>query len=133
MDVARAVRRLVAEVFRPVGGVGDFGAGAEHGFHVGGEIGERGDEGIGAGAVAHGGEAAHLGADDEGIDAAGGCGEVGVVQDEAAVGPLVGAGVGDGLAVDVEVGDVGGADEGGDLEWRRRRSGRACRARRARA
>ena len=105
----------MAEVLRPVGGVGDLGGGAEDGFHVGGEIGERGDEGIGAGAVAHGGEAAHLGADDEGVDAAGGLGEVGVVQDEAAVGPLGGAGVDDALAVDGEVGDVGGADEGGDL------------------
>ena len=85
------------------------------GFHVGGEIGERGDEGIGAGAVAHRGEAAHLAADDEGIDAAGGLGEMRVVQDEAAVGPLGGAGVDDALAVDGEVGHVGGADEGGDL------------------
>ena len=47
VDVAGAVGRLVAEVLRPVGGVGDLGAGAEDGFDVGGEIGERGDEGIG--------------------------------------------------------------------------------------
>ena len=95
VDVARAVGRLMAEVLRPVGGVGDLGAGAEHGLHVGGERRERGDERIGAGAVAHPGEAAHLRADDEGVDAAGRGGEVGVVQDEAAVGPLGGAGVDD--------------------------------------
>ncbi len=47
VDVAGAVGRLVAEVLRPVGGVGDLGGRAEHGLHVGGEIGERGDEGIG--------------------------------------------------------------------------------------
>ncbi len=69
-------------------------------FHVGGESGERGDERIGGGAVAHRGEAAHLAADDEGVDAAGGLSEMRVVQDEAAEGPLVGAGVDDGLAID---------------------------------
>ena len=115
VDVAGAVGGLVAEVLRPVGGVGDLGGGAEDGFHVGGEVGERGDEGIGGGAVAHGGEAAQLGADDEGVDATGGNGEVRVVQDDAAEGPLGGAGVDDGLAVDGEVGDIGGADEGRDL------------------
>ena len=40
------------------------------------------------------------------------------MQDEAAVGPLGGAGVDDVLAVDGEVGHVGGADEGGDLSGR---------------
>ena len=105
----------MAEILRPVGGVGDLGSRAHHGFHVGGEIGKRSDEGIGAGAVAHRGEAAHLGADDEGIDAAGGLGEVGAVENEPAEGPFGGAGVDDALAGDGEVGDIGGADEGGDL------------------
>ena len=71
VDVAGAVGRLMAEVLGPVGGVGDLGAGAEDGFDVGGEVDERGDERIGAGAVAHPGEAAHLRADEEGVDAAG--------------------------------------------------------------
>ena len=36
IDIARAVGRLVAEVLRPVGGVGDLGGRAEHGLDVGG-------------------------------------------------------------------------------------------------
>jgi hypothetical protein len=116
IDVAGAVGGLVAEVFRPIGDIRDLGArGGDHGFNVGGEIAEGGDEGVGGGAVAHRGEAYELGADDEGVDAAGGLGEVGVVQDEAAVGPLRGTGVGDALIIDGEVGRVRGADEGGEL------------------
>ena len=122
IDVARAVGRLVAEVLGPVGGIGDLRAGAEHGLDVGGELDERGDERIGAGAVAHVREAAQLRADDEGLDAAGRGGEMRVVQDEAAVGPLGRrAGVEDAAAGDGEVGDLRGADEGRDL--RRRRGG----------
>ena len=115
VGVARTVGWLMAEVFRPVAGVDDLGAGAEHGLHVGGEIGERANEGIGAGAVAHGGQAAHLRADDEGVHSSGGGREMGVVQDEAAVGPLGWTGVADGLPVDGEVRHIGKADEGGDL------------------
>ena len=37
-DIVRAVGWLVAKVFRPVGGVENFGAGAKDGFHVGGEL-----------------------------------------------------------------------------------------------
>ena len=41
VDVARAVGGLVAEILRPVGGVGDLGAGGgDDGFHVGGEVDE---------------------------------------------------------------------------------------------
>ena len=72
-------------------------------------------------------------ADDEGVDAAGGRGEMGVVQDEAAVGPLGGAGVDDALVGDGEVGDVGGADEGGDLGGGGGGLVGACRAGRGRA
>ena len=60
--------------------------------------GQRRDEGVVAGAVAHVREAAHLRADEERVDAAGGRGEVGVVQDETAAGPLVRAGVDDAVA-----------------------------------
>ena len=115
IHVARAVRRLVAEVFRPVGGIGDLGGGAEHGLHVGGEIRQRRDEGIVARAVAHLGEAAHLGADQEGVDATGRRGEMGIVQDEAAVGPFGRAGIDDAVADDGEIGDLRGADEGSEL------------------
>lgn len=116
VDVARAVGRVMAEVLRPVGSVGDFGGGAEDGFHIGGQIRQRRNEGIGAGAVTHGGEAAHFRADDERVDTAGSGGEVGVMQDEAAVRPLGRAGVGDGCIGDVEVWKVGETHEGGDLE-----------------
>ena len=119
VDVAGAVGGLVAEILGPVGGVGDLGAGgSDDSFHVGGEVCEGGDEGVGGGAVAYGRQPAELGTDDEGIDSAGGLGEVGVVEDEAAVGPLRGSGVDDGLLVDGEVAHVGGADEGGDLGGR---------------
>ena len=54
---------MVAEVFGPVGGVGDFDGWAEDGFDVGGEGNEGGHEGVGVGCGTDGCEAAKFGAD----------------------------------------------------------------------
>jgi hypothetical protein len=118
IDVAGAVGGLVAEVLGPVGGVGDFGARAEHRLDVGGERHEAGHERIGAGAAAHLAETAQLRADQEGVDAAGGGGEVRVVENEAAVGPFGWPRVDHGTVGDGEVGDRRGAEEGSDLRGR---------------
>jgi len=64
------------------------------------------------------GETAQLRADEEGVDAAGGGGKVGVVEDKAAVGPLGWPGIYDGAVGDGEVGDRRGAEEGCDLRGR---------------
>ena len=114
-DIVGAIGGLVAEILRPVGGVGDFRSGTDDRFDVGGEGGKCCDEGIGRRVGTHLRQAAQLRADDDGIDAAGGNSEAGVVQDHAPERPLRGAVVDDRIAGDGELGGGGGADEGCEL------------------
>ena len=104
-DVAGPVLRVMTEILRPVGAVGDLRIGTEHGAHVGGERFQSGDEGKSIGGGAQRGQPAQFGADQKGIDATGCATEVGAVQDEAPV-AFVGrrAGIGRCVADNGEVG-----------------------------
>ena len=66
-DVAAAVVRMMAEVLRPVGAVGDLRLGAEDGADIGGECRERRDERICGSGVARLREAAKLRAENESV------------------------------------------------------------------
>lgn len=100
--VARGVGRLVARIFRPVGGVGEFRRAADHGAHICRQRHQRIDEREAVGCPAHRRQPAHLRADDEGVDPARRRRQLRVVQRHAPVVPARAA-----------------ADEGRDLHGRR--------------
>jgi hypothetical protein len=114
-QVARAVRRPVRVIFRPVGRVGDQRRGQDP-RHVRRQV----DQAVNKGIVPRARfgrlrEADRLGPDQEGVDPAGGRRQMGKVQDEAPIAPFGRPRVGDCVAVDIEVRDLGRAQEGGDF------------------
>ena len=111
INVGGAVGGLVAEVFAPVSGVNDLGGGAEDGADIRCELEQGCDEGVGAAGGAHLGEATQFRAEHEGVDAAGGFGEHGMMQDHAAETEFGRTGVDDGVAAEREVRGQRSADE----------------------
>lgn len=116
--VARPVLRAVASVFRPVRSVSELCRWPHHRAHVRSNVAERGDGRIARGAVARRGEPAQFRADDQRIDARK-RGELGVMQDEAAIGPFARSRIVRHAAADAEMRRSRGAEEGREL----RRSG----------
>ena len=105
MDVLRSVLRLVAEVFRPVGGVADLRNRTEDRAHIRCERPEGRDGRIGARCAAGLRDPAQLAADQEGIDPARRGAEMGIVQNHPPEAPVrPGAGERDGRARDRELG-----------------------------
>jgi len=85
--VARAVLRLVAGIFRPVGGIGELGVG-QYGRNVLGKRCECCDERIGLAIAPERRQPAQLAADQEGIDAAGQGAEPGIMEHHAPQAPF---------------------------------------------
>ena len=106
---------MVAEIFRPVGGIGDLYARPKDAAHVRRKLDQLGDHREAVGGAADLGETAQFGADQEGFHPTRRLAQPGIVQDEAAVGPFGGAGIGDRLAVECEVAGLDGAEEARDL------------------
>jgi hypothetical protein len=129
--VPASVLRMMPEVFRPVGGVAELRRWPEDRPDIGGEVAERLHGGIARCVRAHRGQAAHLRADQEGVDPARGLAEMGIVQDHAPQPPVTrGAGAAYDLAGDRELARARRAEEGRDL--RRGRGGPIDRSRVAR-
>ena len=115
VDVARAVGGVIAEIFGPVGAVGQPAARPQERADIGGEPAQRVDEGERVRFPAQPGQPAQFRADQHRIDPAGDQGQPRHVQHHAPIAP-VGAGTGDDrLAVDAEIGGRGAAGEGRHL------------------
>ena len=82
--IAAAIIRMVAEIFRPVGRIGDFRIGQDR-RHIAGEADERCDCRIDAATRPAGRQALELAADQERLDAARRGAEIGIVQDHPPV------------------------------------------------
>ena len=122
VDVAAAVGRMMAEIFTPVGAVGNARTSPQDGAHVGSERAKLLDKGKGVGFVAQGGEPAHFAADQEGIDATGAHSQMGVVKDQPTKAPVARrSGEGDGVIVRREFGAESRTAKRIDLRPRRRR------------
>lgn len=87
-QIARSVLRLVAETFRPVGGIAELGARTQYRPACGGQTLQSRHRRIGAGARSELGQPAQLAADQEGIDTTGRHTEVGVMQHHPAQAPV---------------------------------------------
>ena len=115
MEEAVALGRDIAEIFRPVGGIGDLGVRPQQRAHLCRQRDQRGHGGKAVGRPANLRQAPHFRADAERIHPARRRAQRRLVQDEAAVAPFLRAGIGHVAGADGEIGGAGGAEEIGHL------------------
>ena len=112
--VVAAIARLITEIFRPIGGVGNPGGG-QNGLHFGGQRHKSRDKRKAVGGATQTGEAAQLAGNQKRIDTASGSAEFRIMQHHAAIAPAGRAGVVHRHAAGVEMRWLGIAQEVADL------------------
>jgi len=109
------VAGVIAEIFGPVGGVGDLGGWPQNAADIGGKLAQGGDVGESVSGGADLRQAAQLRTDAECIHPACGRAKLGIMQHKAAIAPVGGAGIADGCSGGGEMRGLGCAEEGGNL------------------
>ena len=88
-NIARPVLRVIAEIFAPIRRIGDIDIRPQNGAHIGGQLDHRLNRRKGTGVIADRRDPAHFRADAKRIHPACGLAQMGIVQHEPPIAPIV--------------------------------------------
>ncbi len=87
IEVAAAILRLIAEIFRPVRAIGDLAVAADLGPHFSGKRAEMRDKGKALLSIANAGQPAQFRPEKKAVHATGLAGQIGAMVEKAAIAP----------------------------------------------
>ena len=88
-NIARPILRVIAEIFAPICGIGDVDIRPQNSTHIGGQLNHRLNRWKRTGVIADRGDPAHFRPDAKRIDPACGLAQMGIVQHEPPVPPVL--------------------------------------------